>query len=81
MTAPADVKERMIAIIDRQPEDSSYEEILRELAFARMVDRGLADSDGGRTISNEQMGSFMRLWISSGTSADEHTQARFSDRP
>ena len=38
------VKERMLQIIGEQPEDSSYEEILRELAFDRMVERGLADS-------------------------------------
>ncbi len=35
-------KETMKEIIARQPEDSSYDEILRELAFARMIQRGLA---------------------------------------
>jgi predicted transcriptional regulator len=49
------VKERMLEIIQEQPDDSSYDEILRELAFVRMVERGLADSDEGRTISNEEM--------------------------
>lgn len=33
----------------QQPDDSSYDERLRELAFARMVDRGLRDSGVGRT--------------------------------
>jgi hypothetical protein len=47
-------KERMIEIIQEQPDDSSYDEILRELAFARMIDRGLADSDAGRTITDDQ---------------------------
>ena len=47
------VKEAMIDIIGRQPEDSSYDEILRELAFARMVQRGLDDSDAGRTVSDD----------------------------
>ncbi len=46
-------KEKMTEIIQQQPDDSSYDEILRELAFARMVDRGLQDSRSGRTISNE----------------------------
>jgi len=41
--------------IDDQPEDSSYEEIIRELAFAAMVERGLADSIAGRTITHEEM--------------------------
>jgi len=48
-------KEQMVKIIEAQPEDSSYDEILRELAFARMIDRGLADADAGRTISNQEM--------------------------
>ena len=48
-------KHQMIGIIQEQPDDSSYDEILRELAFARMVERGLADSDAQRTISNEEM--------------------------
>lgn len=49
-------KESMSRIIDQQPDDSSYDEILRELAFARMVDRGLADSDQGCTIENSELG-------------------------
>ena len=50
------VKEQLIRVIEEQPDDSSPEDILRELAFAAMVERGIADSDAGRTISNEEMG-------------------------
>ena len=42
--------------------DSSREEILRELAFAAMVERGIADSDAGRTISNEEMARRIESW-------------------
>jgi len=49
------VKERMTEVIQNQPEDASYEEILRELAFEKMIARGLNDSREGRTISNEEM--------------------------
>ncbi len=56
------VKERMIKVIEDLPEDSSYEDILRELALARMVDRGLADADAGRTIANEEMKSRIEAW-------------------
>ncbi|MCK5057464.1 MAG: hypothetical protein KAT34_12450 [Candidatus Aminicenantes bacterium] len=49
------VKEKMTNIIDSQPDDSSYEELLRELAFNRMIERGLKDSREGRIISNEEM--------------------------
>ncbi|QDV58142.1 hypothetical protein [Rosistilla oblonga] len=48
-------KEAMIDIIGRQPEDSTYDEILRELAFARMVQRGLDDSDAGRTVTDDEI--------------------------
>ena len=58
----ATAKERIDEIIRRQPDDSSYDEILRELAFARMVERGLADSDARRTISHEEMGRRIKTW-------------------
>lgn len=51
------VKEQFIRLIEDQPEDSSSEEIIREMVFAAMVDRGFADSDAGRTISNSEMAS------------------------
>lgn len=53
-----------IKILQDQPDDSSYDEILRELAFARMIERGLADSDAGRTISHEEMGRRIKTWRS-----------------
>lgn len=49
------VKDAMIDIIGRQPEDSTYDEILRELAYARMVRRGLDDGDAGRTVSDDDV--------------------------
>ena len=55
-------KEELTRLIERQPDDSSREEIVRELAFHVMVERGLADSDAKRTISNEEMGRRIRSW-------------------
>ena len=55
-------KEQMVRLVQEQPDDSSYDEILRELAFARMVDRGLADSQGGRTVSDEEMSRRIKTW-------------------
>lgn len=60
--AMANAKDTMKQVIDAQPDDSTYEEILRELAFARMIDRGLEDSRAGRTISNEEMAQRIRKW-------------------
>ncbi|GMU66695.1 MAG: hypothetical protein AMXMBFR36_29690 [Acidobacteriota bacterium] len=55
-------KEEMLRLLEKQPDDSSYDELLRELAFARMIERGLADSDAGRTISHEEMGQRISAW-------------------
>lgn len=56
------IKTRMTEVIQRQPDDASYEEIIRELAFEHMVERGLEDSRGGRVISNEDMRHRIRTW-------------------
>ena len=56
------VKERMTEVILEQPEDSSYEEILRELAFEQMIERGLKDSREGNVISSEDMSSRIKAW-------------------
>ena len=55
-------KETMVRIIESQPDDSTYDEILRELAFSRMLERGIADSDAGRTISNREMKQRIESW-------------------
>jgi predicted transcriptional regulator len=49
------VKQQILQLVQDQPDDSSYDEILRELAFARMVERGIEDATNGRTISHEEM--------------------------
>ena len=48
-------KEHIRELIKRQPDDSSYDDIVRELAFDLMVQRGLKDSDERRTISHDEM--------------------------
>ncbi len=57
-------KERIKALLETQPDDASYDEILQELAFERMVERGLADVRNNRTISNDDMGTRIRSWQS-----------------
>lgn len=55
-------KDHIKELISSLPEDSSYDEILREVAFARMVENGLSDSRGNKTISNEDMGHRIKSW-------------------
>ena len=52
----------MQKVIDFLPRDASYEEIIKELAFARMIKRGLKESKEGKTISNEEMKQKFRQW-------------------
>lgn len=56
------VKDVMIKVIQDQPEDSDFDEILRELAFIKMVNRGLTDSDAGRTVPHEEIEQRMKSW-------------------
>jgi len=58
----ATAKETMCEIIARQPEDSSYDEIMRELAYARMVERGLMDADRGQTVTQQEVRSRVDSW-------------------
>lgn len=56
-------KDELKLLLEDQPEDSSSEELVRELAFHVMVQRGLADSDAGRTLSNEEVNQRIRSWV------------------
>ena len=56
------IKEKITQVVLSQPEDASYDEIMRELAFERMVDRGLEDVRAGRVISNHDMASRISTW-------------------
>lgn len=49
-------------VIEAQPDDASYEEIMRELAFERMVERGLADVRAGRSVSHDEALRRIRSW-------------------
>ena len=56
------VKEKITEVVLSQPEDASYDEIMRELAFERMVDRGMEDVRVDRVISNDEMAGRIRAW-------------------
>lgn len=58
----SNVKEKMTEMIQSQPKDANYDDILRELVFECMIERGLEDSRNGRVISNEDMSHRIRSW-------------------
>ena len=57
-------KQNAEKIIQSLPDDSSYDEILKELAFAKMIEQGLDDSENDRVISNEDMEQKILQWQS-----------------
>jgi len=58
----SNAKEKIADIIKKQPDDATYEEIIRELAFVQMIERGLEDSKKERTITNKEMEHRIRTW-------------------
>ncbi len=59
---PKTAKEEVKQLIENLPDDSTFDEIVHELAFERMIERGLADADSGRTLSNETMKQRIASW-------------------
>ena len=60
----ATAKDQIKQFLESQPDDSSYDELLRELAFKRMIDKGLNDVIEGKLISNEEMEKRIQTWRS-----------------
>jgi ribosomal protein S3AE len=58
----SNAKQKMTDIIKKQPDDATFDEIMRELAFEQMIDRGLKDSRNNRTISNVDIEHRIRTW-------------------
>jgi hypothetical protein len=59
MTAPITMAKN---IIESLPTDTSYDEIIKELTFDRMIRKGLEDSKNGKTISSKEMELRIKQW-------------------
>ena len=55
-------KQDLVRLLQQQPDDISREELIRELAFNVMVERGLADSDARRVVPDDEMAHRIRQW-------------------
>lgn len=58
----ASTKEQIADLLREQPDNSSYDELIRELAFYQVIQRGLTDSEAGRTLSNDAMQHRIQTW-------------------
>ncbi len=61
-TSAENAKQHLITVLQQQPDDSSYEELIKELAFVQMIDRGLKDVTSGRVVSNDDMRAEITSW-------------------
>ncbi len=62
MSARKTAKNKILELVRGMPDGNSYDEILRELAFVRMVDRGLANADEGRKVDTSELRERVRQW-------------------
>ncbi len=60
--AMATAKEAFLNTLEQLPDDSSYDELLEELALKKMIDTGLSDVDSGKIISNKEMKDAIDSW-------------------
>lgn len=53
-TAPS-LKQKAHELIDQLPDTATWDDVVYELAVRRSVERGLADSEAGRTTPHEDV--------------------------
>jgi hypothetical protein len=52
---PTTLKDEAKAVIDRLPDDATWDDVLYVIEFRRAVERGLADSRAGRVVPFEEV--------------------------
>lgn len=55
-------KEEIMETVKSQPADSTYEEIMHNLAYKQVIAKGLEDSLNGRVISHEELKEEVKSW-------------------
>lgn len=63
-SASKSAKVLMREILSDQPDDSSFDDLLRKLAFHRMVERGLKDAADSATLTTDQLRQRIKSWSS-----------------
>ncbi|NQU23499.1 MAG: hypothetical protein HQ567_19640 [Candidatus Nealsonbacteria bacterium] len=57
------VKQTVIEMIERLPDDASVEDIMAELFFRRKVDEGLRELDAGKGVDHEEAKRQLGKWL------------------
>ncbi|TVS17819.1 MAG: hypothetical protein EA424_12020 [Planctomycetaceae bacterium] len=61
---PTKVKEAVIDMIQRMPDDASVADIMAELYIRNKVDEGLRQLDSGQVLEHEEVQQRMQQWLS-----------------
>ena len=57
-------KERVRELLERLPDDCSLEDVLYHLYVVEKIERGLIDTEAGRTVPHEEVAeSLRRKWV------------------
>jgi hypothetical protein len=59
----ATLKDDVIELIRRLPEDVTLPDIMEELYVRQKIDRGLAQLDAGQALSTEEARQRLRRWL------------------
>lgn len=58
------IKNEARALIDKLPDDATWEDLMAQIYFKKNVDRGLSDLKAGKTLSHEEAKSRLTKWLS-----------------
>ena len=56
-------KERILKLIEGLPDTATVDDVMGELYFRQVVDRGLTDIARGRTVSHEEVKKRLARWL------------------
>jgi hypothetical protein len=61
---PETIKDNVIEMIRRMPDDTTVEDIMAELYVRQKIDAGLQQLDSGQTLTQEQVEQRLSEWLS-----------------
>jgi len=57
------IKTDVISMINKLPDNCSYDDIMAEIYFKQKVDRGLQDIEDGKVLSHDEAKKRLSRWI------------------
>ena len=57
------IKESVIDLLGRLPEETNYEDIIAEIYFKKQVEEGIEQLDNGQSLSHEEVKKRLERWL------------------